>query len=93
MMIQIQLSPEDQSRLQREAERHGLAVDQFVRTLLVDRTDGMPAADPRPFPKKAGSEDWKREFRAWVESHQGLKLRPLSDEELRREYLYEDRGL
>jgi hypothetical protein len=94
MTLIFELTPELQARLQEEAARRGLAVEECAQRLLEDRLVS-PSADgqiPAALHETVSAELWKREFRAWVDSHKGLELIPLSDESLRRESIYEDRG-
>ena len=94
MTVTIELSPEIQARLEEEAARQGLDVERFIRSMIEQHfVDQVKLPDnQRPFHERASAAEWTREFLAWVDSHKDLKLIPLSNESLRREYMYEDRG-
>ncbi len=42
---------------------------------------------------KLPPEEWIRQFKAWVASHEGDNLPVLSDEAMSRESIYRERGL
>jgi predicted DNA-binding protein len=88
MTLMIEMPPELESRLKAEAEKRGQDAAAYARTLLESLL--LPA---RERPLYEGSlEEWKRAFREWGEAHRtDTPAIPL--EALRRENLYEDRGL
>jgi hypothetical protein len=48
---------------------------------------------PTPFHETATQEEWERAFDAWVESHRDLMAPVIPLDALRRENLYDDRGM
>ncbi len=94
MTLTIELAPPFQARLEVQAARQGLSASRLAQSIieqsLSDQIE-LPE-DQRPFHERASAAEWTREFLAWVDSHKDLKLIPLSNESLRREYMYEDRG-
>ena len=100
MTIIIDLAPEEETELSNAASREGMEPSEYAHRLLVeqlglaDRVAGPRAVVDKqpPFYARATPEEWKREFEAWSQSHD--QTSPLlSDEALRRESLYEDRGM
>jgi hypothetical protein len=100
MTLIIELAPEEEAKLSSDAARQGLAASEYAHRLLIERlglvqsTPSHQAAEDGqlPFYVRATAEEWKCEFEAWSQSH-GRTTPLLSDEALRRESLYEDRGL
>ena len=45
-----------------------------------------------PFYQTATTEEWLKEFQAWIDSHQGRKFPLLSDQDISRESIYGERG-
>lgn len=46
----------------------------------------------RPFYETATPQEWVAAFQDWVESHRGLNLPALKDEDINRESIYGERG-
>ena len=92
MTVTVELTPALEARLRDEAARRGFQVDEYARMILEVQLAAHPGEPPpRPFHETATAEEWKSGFHAWVESHRGINLPPLTDESLRRDHLYEDR--
>lgn len=87
MSLVIHLSPEIEERLRIEAAREGVAVEQYAQRLLEDRA--TPADGP--FHAERTREEWLREFNRWADAHDP-GLAPFSDDGLRRESFYGERG-
>ena len=88
MTLTIDIAPELVAQLQKEAARRGLAANDYARRLLEER---LLTTEPKPFWATATTEEWLQAFNAWMDSHDPT-LPPLSDEALRRESFYGDRG-
>jgi hypothetical protein len=90
MTLTIELCPEVEDRLVREAAKHGLSAGEYACRLIEQQ---LP---PQQHQKKSlwetlTPDEWKREFRAWVDSHDATKP-PLPPEALERASFYGDRG-
>ncbi|HWE37206.1 MAG TPA: hypothetical protein VG406_11625 [Isosphaeraceae bacterium] len=95
MTLNLELSPALEARLSEEAARRGISTEEYARTLL-EGALGWPAATPeggRPFYETATPEEWEREFDAMIEELGDETTPVIPMELLRREHLYEDRGL
>lgn len=98
MAFTIDLPPELEDNLVAEAARHGVAAQEYALRLIADQLRYTPANGSKGPPGAilsyvdAPQDEWERAFLAWVTSHQ-VSAPPLSDETLRREHLYDDRGL
>jgi hypothetical protein len=88
MTLTINVAPEVEDRLREEAARRGQEAGEYVSDLLSD----MLRDRPRPFYETASREEWVRAWREWAASHKSTAA-PIPDEALRRENMYEDRGL
>ena len=95
MTITLELTPEAERRLRAEAARRGIDASDYARTLLEDRLMPRPEgeAGARPFYETATTEEWIREFDAMVASFDDVDAPEIPPEALRRENIYEDRGL
>ena len=100
MTLTIDLAPEEETELSNAASREGMNPSEYAHRLLVKQlgladpvAGGWAVEDKQPpFYARATPEEWKREFEAWSQNHD--RSTPLlSDEALRRENLYEDRGM
>ena len=91
MSLQITLSPYTEARLEEEASKLGMAASEYARQLI--ERQFSPQAGEKSLWKTTTAEQWKREFRRMVESFRDLDLPPTEIEPLRRENLYEDRGI
>jgi hypothetical protein len=88
MTLIIDVAPEVEGRLREEAARRGQDAGEYVSDLLSE----MFRERPRPFYETASPEEWVRAFREWAASHKSTAP-PIPLEALRRENMYEDRGL
>jgi hypothetical protein len=88
MTITIDVLPEVEARLREEAARRGQQTEEFVSSLLSE----MFRATTEPFYQTATPQEWARAFREWAASHD-TTAPPIPLESLRRENMYEDRGL
>jgi hypothetical protein len=88
MTLTIEVPPEVESRLREEAARRGQETEEYVGVLLSELF-GVLA---RPFYETATPEAWARAFREWAAGHD-TTTPPIPLEALRREHMYEDRGL
>ncbi len=95
MALSLDLPPELEARLRDEAARRGRDVADFARFLLECslRVPGSPPAPERPFYETATDEEWLREFHDFLEEFRDNDAPPIPLEALRRENIYEDRGL
>lgn len=95
MTLKLELPPELEIRLREEAERRGVDVGPYARGLL-EKALALrltPDREDRPFHETATSEEWLREFDDFLASFEDVEVPDFPDEALRREHLYEDRGL
>ncbi len=95
MAITLELMPKLEARLRLLASHRGVSAEEYARELL--EASMGPAEnldqDGRHFSETATDEEWEREFDEDTEWLRGLNLPDLPDEALRRENMYEDRGL
>jgi hypothetical protein len=90
MTLMLDLPPELEERLLREAERQGRSASEYTLRLIEQQ---LP---PRHEEKKSlwetlTPDEWKREFHAWIASHEPTKP-PLPQEALERASFYGERG-
>lgn len=90
MTLTIELSLEATAHLRAEATRRNKSAEEYAREVLERE---LPLNEPLPFWATATKEEWLRAFHEWVESHRDIQTPPLPDEALRRENMYEDRGI
>ena len=91
MMLVIDVDPEVERKLGDDARRHGVSIEDRARALLERSLEGR---GERPFYEQAAPEEWHRAFHELVADLQGLVAAPvIPDEALRRQHLYDDRGL
>ncbi|HET6381800.1 MAG TPA: hypothetical protein VFJ58_00275 [Armatimonadota bacterium] len=94
-------SPTTELRIRELAARNGVDPETYLEELVsAHLAEDAPesqrptatGASKRPFYETATAEEWKRALEEWSESHS--RATPLlSDAALRRENMYEDRGL
>lgn len=91
MTLTLTLTPEKETRLQRQAAQAGLPLDEYVQR-LVEMAAGEEAGDnpmPNdPMPVVPAAVQAAR-FLRWAESH-GMNTPLLSEEAISREAMYED---
>jgi plasmid stability protein len=90
MTLVIDIDQELESRLQREAAQHGMAKEEYVKTLLEERLLKANIQHPARWSTKT-KEEWIQSFNTWMDNHDPA-LPPLSDEDVSRESIYGDRG-
>ena len=90
MTLMINLTPELENRLRREAEKHGVAADEYARNLIERQ---LPQQDNEHISlwDTLSPEEWKRQFRAWAASHDPSRP-PLPPEAFERASFYGERG-
>lgn len=88
MSVTIELKPETEKRLAEKAKKKGLPIETFIEVFIEDKL-GVET-DEKPFYETATKKEWVAEFRNWINSHR-TDTPLLSDEDLRRENIYEDR--
>jgi hypothetical protein len=94
MTVTIELSPDVEAGLLAQAQAEGLAVSEYVQNLVRGQIAARTSTNATPRPAyELSPEEWVRKFEAWTESHAGLNLPLLSDEDISRESIYADRGL
>jgi hypothetical protein len=84
--VNLDLPPQVERAYLAEAQARGVSLADLVRDVLVERKPAAAASELTP-------EEWVREFRAWVASHENDDLPLLSDEAISREFIYAERGL
>lgn len=90
MTLTINLTPELETRLRREAEKLGLDASGYALR-LIERQLPPQAEKEKSLWETLTPEEWKREFRAWIESHDPAKP-PLPPEAFERASFYGERG-
>jgi hypothetical protein len=94
MTVTIELPPDVEVGLLAQAQAEGLAVSEYVQNLVRGEITARMGAGVMPRPAyELPPEEWVRKFEAWTQSHAGLDLPLLSDEDISRESIYADRGL
>ncbi|MGA3102643.1 MAG: hypothetical protein ABSD61_12340 [Terracidiphilus sp.] len=83
-------APYVESKLQQEATKRGLSTADYAVDILVAHLEPQDNQGTTPFFSTATSEQWNKEFDAWVDSHP--TRRPLPDSALSRESIYEGRA-
>jgi hypothetical protein len=90
MSLVIDLDPDVESRLRREAERQGLEAGEYARRLIEHQLPSQQVTRQSLW-ETLTPDEWKREFRAWIESHDPTKP-PLPPEAFERASFYGERG-
>ena len=95
MALTLELEPPLEQRLHEVAARRGMTVEQYARQVLEGLMTAQAELDRKdlPFYETATPEEWDREFDAFLASFDDVMVPEIPLEALRREYLYEDRGL
>jgi hypothetical protein len=86
MDLKLNLPPNVEQAYLAQAQARGLSVDDVVAETLV-------AAQPAEEVPPLSADEWIQKLEAWAARNAHKNLPILSDETLRRESLYEDRGL
>ncbi len=95
MTLKLELPPELESRLRKEAAKRGLSVDQCAQLLLQDQLALAETSTPDVRALRKTPEERLRAFHELLDFIKSLNIPspPIPAEALRRENLYEDRGL
>jgi hypothetical protein len=93
--LTLELEPSLERRLHEVAAHRGMTAAQYARMVLevLMKAQLDPTQQGLPLYITATPEEWRREFHAWIDSHAGNSTPSIPLEALRREYIYEDRGL
>ncbi len=86
MTLILDLPPEQEMELQKQAAEQGLPSDRYALDLLLEQI--QQKAKARPFYETATTEEWIAAFHEWVYSHDPNGPVLLDDS---REVIYEDR--
>ena len=89
MTVTIELKPETEKRLAEKAKRNGLPIKVFIEDILDEKAKDEPKE--KPFHETATKEEWRAEFKKWLDSRKDHGEPYLSDEATRRENIYEDK--
>ncbi len=90
MTLTIELKPETEKRLAKEADKKGLPIETFIEVFIQENLSEEKAEIEKPF-HKTTNEEWRTEFHRWLNSRKDRGEPYLSDEATRRENIYEDR--
>jgi hypothetical protein len=97
--ITIDLPPDLALRVAHEATERKQQLPEYVAQLVGKHfaSDGrrqeLGPAGRRAFHETASFEEWDQAFLEWVVGHEDIQAPPIPLEALRRENMYEDRGL
>jgi hypothetical protein len=83
MGIQIELNPEIEAELKARAERDGLSLSQYVQRILEQQVPVLPSESTLT------PEERARAFEDWAENFPYRRTRPLSDDAISREAIYQ----
>jgi hypothetical protein len=64
MSISISLKPEVENGLREKAAQANVTVEEYIQRLAEQSVSASPAAHELPY------EEWVKQFRAWVASHE-----------------------
>jgi hypothetical protein len=87
-MEMMPMKPERKAQLEAYAQQHGQSAADALDDLLAAQLNPEPQG-----PEQLSHEEWVRKLRARGERNAGKNIPVLSNEALRRENMYEDRGL
>lgn len=85
MTLTLDLPPEQEIELQKQAAEQGLASERYALDLLLEQLQQRAAA--RPFYETATPEEWVKAWHEWTHSHDPHGPVLLDDS---REVIYED---
>ncbi len=91
MTVTIQLKPEIERRLAEKARKNGLPMETFIEVFIEDNFQEEKPENSFSPSEKLTKEEWRKEFRKWIDSHKDKNYPVLPDEEYSRESIYEDR--
>ena len=92
MSLAIDLAPETERRLGDEAARHGLSPREYAQVLVEEALAVEESPQPSLW-ETTTPDEWIRAFDEWLDSFAQVKAPPIPAEALRRENMYDDRGL
>jgi hypothetical protein len=90
MTVTIKLPPEIEAGLLAQAQAQGLDVSDYIENLVRRQIMSTTSSASRPA-YELSSDEWLREFQAWVNSHADNTV-VLPDEAMERESIYGDHG-
>ena len=95
MTLTIELTPETEARLRSQAASHGVDAAQYALHLLESQLVAKNSDETMPLPtrQEATAEECVRRFDEMIESFSDGDAPDIPSEALRRENMYEDRGL
>lgn len=82
MTVTLELKPEIEARLAKQAADEGISVEEYIQRILE-----VAFVTPTP----AAPEERARIFEEWLKSHSHIKAVLLSDEDISRENIYRER--
>lgn len=85
MSVTLELKPEVEARAIKQAEAHGVSVEEFLEAVIEKNLNGE---EGNSFAETATAEEWMREFQAWADSHDYITAPPADDS---RESIYRER--
>ncbi len=91
MSLTIELPSATQAQLEKEASQNGMAVERYARE-LIEKSMGL-IGEKTPERLQAEFEEWERDFNELLELGNEVTAPEIPDEALRRENMYEDRGI
>jgi hypothetical protein len=95
MALILELTPRVQTWLQEEAQKAGLSVEMYAITVLEQLVAQRAATEIAEQPRNGSEtkEEQRQAFLKLVKSLEHIDAPPIPSEALRRENMYEDRGL
>lgn len=92
MTVTIELKPETEKRLAKEADKKGMPIETFIEVFIEDNLEETEISEQeKSFSETATTDEWLAEFHKWIDSHKDKNYPSIPDEALRRENMYEDR--
>lgn len=85
MSVTLELKPEVEARAVKQAEAHGVPVEEFLESVIEENLNGE---EGESFAETAALEEWMQEFQEWANSHDYITAPPADD---RRESIYRER--
>ena len=95
MTLKLELPPGLEALLRAEARRQKMGVEAYALEVLADRVvpPSIPESDRRPPADEREFEAWNRKFETLLATFKNIDAPDIPSEALRRENMYEDRGL
>jgi hypothetical protein len=88
MTLIIELTPELEQRLRREAAKFGMEADAYARALIEQQLPLLPPEGASRW-ETLSPEEWIRETREWIETHRDWPVLPPGADD--RASIYEGR--